>query len=246
MSSTIVGPRTEKTLYNEKRAWIKRPEKGRSDITTFLHSCVAFLLPTVLKPTSSAGGMAGLLAEAERLNLFSAKSIAVPEVLEITDDSIILSDCGPHLRHVLKTTVDQKEVLQLLEKATKNLALLHSMDLVHGRPHLKDMTLNAEENICLLDLEEDPLKVMGLSAAKARDIWLFLSSCAEFCEDPSKDLKALLSLYRKSTNIDVYLELSNIARSGRPFRKMITFFRASNLGRDVFGAYWATKVLETL
>lgn len=246
MLSTIVGPRTEKTLFNEKSAWIKRPEKPRSDITTFLHSCIGVFLPTVLQPTSSAGGMEGLLAEAERLKMFSAKSISVPELLEITDDSIILSDCGPHLRHVLKTMDDQNEVLRLLEKATSNLAMLHSMDLVHGRPHLKDMTLNADGSICLLDLEEDPLEVMGLNAAQARDIWLFLSSCAEFCEDPSKDLKALLSLYQKSTKNDVYLELRNIARSGRPFRKMITFFRASNLGRDVFGAYWATKVLETV
>ena len=231
MPSTIAGPRTEKTLYHEQSAWIKRPEKGRSDITTFLHSCIGFLLPTVLQPTSSAGGMEGLLEEANRLKVFFANSVPVPQVLEITDNHIVLSDCGPHLRHVLKTTGDRKEVLGLLERATSNLAQLHSKDLVHGRPHLKDMTLNAEGNICFLDLEEDPVKVMGLDAAQARDIWLFLSSCAEFCQNPHHELEALLDIYRNSTANNVDLELRKIARSGRPFRKLVkdTSVRLSRL-----------------
>lgn len=246
MHSNVAAPRTERTLYNEKKAWIKRPEKRRSNVVSLLHSCVSPFLPTVLQPTVSQGGMAGLLEEADRLKQFSAKSIVVPEVLDVTNDSIILSDCGPHLRHVLKTTSDKRDVERLLHKATRNLADLHSKDLVHGRPHLKDMTLKDDGSVCLLDLEEDPLKVMGLKAAQARDIWLLLSSCAEFCPNPLEDLKALLSSYRQSASNDIDQELRNIARSGRPFRKIISFFRASNVGRDVFGAYWATLVLETL
>ncbi|MEP0521741.1 MAG: hypothetical protein ABJO09_19110 [Hyphomicrobiales bacterium] len=246
MHSIVEGPRTERTLYNEQSAWIKRPEKQRSDFVSFLHKSVSIFLPTVLKPTLATGGLAGLLEEADRLKNFSAKSVVVPEVLNVSDDSIILSDCGPHLRHVLKTTSDKKEVADLLKRATGNLAEVHAKGLVHGRPHLKDMTLKDDGSVCLLDLEEDPLKVMGLDAARARDIWLLLSSCAEFCDHPLEDLTDLLSLYRNSTTSNIDQELRNIARSGRPFRKIIGFFRASNVGRDVFGAYWATLALETL
>lgn len=108
------------------------------------------------------------------------------------------------------------------------------------------MTLNSDGNVYLLDLEEDPLRVMGPNAAQARDIWLFLSSCAEFCDNPLEDLKALLDSYRNSVGNNIDLELRNIARNGRPFRKIISFFRVNSVGRDVYGAYWATKVLDTL
>lgn len=246
MQPNVVGPRTEMTLYKDQKAWIKRPEKRRSGFVSFLHSCVSHFLPAVLQPTGSKGGMAGLLEEADRLKQFAARSIVVPKLLDVTDDCIILSDCGPHLRHVLKTAANPQDVKNLLEQATTNLAAVHASGLVHGRPHLKDMTLNSDGSVCLLDLEEDPLKVMGPNAAQARDIWLFLSSCAEFCDNPLEDLKALLELYRSFAGNDIDLELRNIARSGRPFRKVINFFRASNVGRDVYGAYWATKVLEIL
>lgn len=246
MHSNVEGPRTERTLYNDENAWIKRPEKRRSDIVSWLHSSISFFLPSVLQPTGSKGGMAGLLEEADRLKNFSALSVVVPEVLTVTNDSIILSDCGPHLRHVLKTTSDKQDVESLLKKATGNLAGLHAKGLVHGRPHLKDMTLKDDGSVCLLDLEEDPLKVMSLEAAQARDIWLLLSSCAEFCDSPLDDLQSLLTLYRDTITNNIDQELRNIARSGRPFRKIISFFRASNVGRDVFGAYWATLTLETL
>lgn len=246
MHSNVAGPRTERTLYNDESAWIKRPEKRRSNVVGLLHSWVGLFLPDVLQPTGSQGGMAALLEEADRLKRFSANSIAVPVVLGVTQDSIILSDCGPHLRHVLKTTSNRQEMDKLLQNVTRNLAQLHAKGFVHGRPHLKDMTLKDDGTVCLLDLEEDPLKVMGLKAAQARDIWLLLSSCAEFCDDPLVDLMALLSLYRQSVSNDIDQELRNIARSGRPFRKIISFFRASNVGRDVFGAYWATLTLEQM
>lgn len=190
--------------------------------------------------------MAALLEEAERLKKFAAKNARVPQVLGIAEGHIVLADCGLPLPHFLKTSNDQTTKHEFLERIVANLSDVHNAGLIHGRPHLKDMMLDEEGLIYLLDLEEDPLKVMNFEEAQARDVWLLLSSCAQFCENPFKDLKDLLALYLGATNNDIRPEIAALARSGRQFRRAVSFFHISNVGRDVFGVFWATKVFETL
>lgn len=245
MSTDTSLPRIEKILFEGKSAWIKRPEAQRSNVFSFLHRCLGFFLPAALQPTGARGGMASLLDEATRLTAFAAASVRVPQVLEVSGDYIILSDCGPQLRSVLRRTDNRDEVRMLLEKAVVNLAGLHARNLTHGRPHLKDMTLY-EDNIYLLDLEEDPLSVMALGHAQARDVWLVLASSTEFCKAPFDDLTTLLALYQKHAKTDIFPQLQALGRDLRVFRRLIGFVRAQNVSRDVTGAYWATKVLEQL
>ncbi|MFT5344072.1 MAG: hypothetical protein ACI9BH_003297, partial [Paracoccaceae bacterium] len=178
-----IAPRIAKTQFEGAPAWIKRPEEQRSNIFSFLHRILSLFLPAALQPTGARGGMSSLRDEAARLKTFKAAAVRVPDVLEITDDHIVLSDCGPQLRGVLQDTTDRQDRQALLEMAVRNLADLHAQGLTHGRPHLKDMTLLGGQ-IYLLDLEEDPLAVMQLGYAQARDIWLVLASSTEYCESP--------------------------------------------------------------
>lgn len=245
MSSDNSAPRISRTVFDGKDAWIKRPEDRRSNVFSFLHWCLGFFLPTALQPTGAQGGMESLQDEAERLTLFAAASIKVPIVLEMSSDHIVLSDCGHQLRDILAATANNDEKHDLLERAVRNLAALHVAGLTHGRPHLKDMTLAEDGEIYLLDLEEDPLSVMGLAEAQTRDIWLFLASCAEFCPDTFDDLTALLSVYQNAMPHDIRRDARALGRKLRPIRKLVDFARASNTSRDVFGAYWAIKVLES-
>ncbi|MBL4767998.1 MAG: hypothetical protein JKY94_09835 [Rhodobacteraceae bacterium] len=245
MSSDKTAPRIAKTQFEGTAAWIKRPEKQRSNIYSFLHWGLSFFLPSALQPTGAHGGMPSLLDEATRLRAFRAASVRVPDVLEVTDKHIVLSDCGPQLLGILRETTDRHSRQKLLEKAMRNLADLHVQGLTHGRPHLKDMTL-LEGNIFLLDLEENPLAVMSLGAAQARDVWLLLASSTEFCEVPVKELTALLSMYQSHSKTDINQELQALGRDLRVFRRIIGLVRAQKSSRDVSGAYWATKVLEAL
>lgn len=245
MPSGDAGPRIERTLFEGRDAWIKRPEKPRSNGFSFLHSCLGFFLPDALQPTGSQGGMQGLLDEADRLKTFAAASVRVPSVLEVTDDYIVLSDCGTQLRQILHEASDAKDVQKWLRQAVVNLADLHAKGLVHGRPHLKDMTVFGDD-IYLLDLEEDPVNVMPLQDAQARDIWLLLSSCAEFCTNVFEDLSELLSLYQNTATHDCLPAMKALGQSLRPFGRIIGGLRASTISRDVFGAYWAIKVFEDL
>ena len=250
MASKTHPRRIEKTVFDGKPAWIKRPEEPRSGIFTFVHKGLSHFLPAALQPTGSGGGLAGLLQESARLRAFSAVSVRVPEVLEITDDHIILSDCGFQLREMLRQSDNKADKQRLLAKAMANLAELHSHGFAHGRPHLKDMTL-FEDEIFLLDLEEDPISVMDLNYAQARDVWLLLASSNEFCTNPSStepstELGALLAVYLSHSTTDIRDEMRDLGRDLRKFRKIIGFFRAQNASFDVSGSYWATKVFEAI
>jgi tRNA A-37 threonylcarbamoyl transferase component Bud32 len=245
MSSETTAPRIEQIQFEGKPAWIKRPEAQRSNFYSSLHKGFRYFLPAALQPTGAQGGMSSLLQEAARLKAFAALSVRVPQVYEIADEHIVLSDCGLQLRHILQHSDDVPYKWQLLEKAMTNLAELHGHGLAHGRPHLKDMTVLAD-HIYLLDLEEDPVAVMDLKYAQARDVWLLLASSNEFCMAPLQELDTLLAVYQDHSKTDIRNEMRDLGRDLRKFRKMIGLFKAQSASLDVSGSYWATKVFEAI
>lgn len=251
MSAPTQVLRIERIELNERSAWRKRPEATRSSIFTTVHHIFSAVLPLALRPTTAAGGIGSLHAEAARLRRFAEAGVCVPEVLEETDTFITLSDCGPQLRGVLRETTDFEDRLKLLEQAMRTLAQLHNKGLAHGRPYLKDMTLketaeNLPSQIYLLDLEEDPTAIMKVESAQARDVWLLLSSCAEFCADPKVILPDLLAIYQRECTSDLKEALRMLGRGLRPFRRFIGAVRATNISDDVRGSFWAIRVLEAI
>ena len=251
MIASPKGPRIERIELNGHFAWRKYPEVTRTNKFAVMHRMLKSILPPALQPTNAPGGIESLHAEVERLQLFADSGICVPEVLENTNCYITLADCGPQLRGVLRKKMSCDMRVGLLKQAVRTVALLHTKGLAHGRPHLKDMTLKetAETTsgiIYLLDLEEDPTTIMGIKNAQARDVWLLLSSCAEFCDRPKTDLHELLSVYQNESTADHTSALRELGRNLRPFRRFIGAVRATNISDDVRGPYWATRVLETL
>ena len=83
---------------------------------------------------------------------------------------------------------------------------------------------------------------MTLEDAQARDVWLLLSSCTEFCEEPFKDLNHLLDIYFSECQGDISVNLSAL----RPYRRIISVLRVKDVSKDVTGAYWSVRVLEDL
>ena len=239
--------RTERTIFENQSAWIKRPEPARGSMYVPLHQLLRVVLPTALHPTNSTGGMAGLRREAERLQEFFAAGLPVPEVLCVGEDQIILSDCGKSLRVHMENLTDQSALPDLITRALDLLTDIHVAGLAHGRPHLKDYLIEPETGaLSILDFEEDPTATMSLADAQARDFWLFLGAVCEFHEAPEAVLRGLIEQYSQKAPDDTKQALKKLAKALRPFRRLIGFLRAERLGRDVHGTYWATRVLETV
>ncbi|GHA54860.1 hypothetical protein GCM10008927_20850 [Amylibacter ulvae] len=239
-----LAPRIEKTTFNGQSAWIKRAEQHRESRFVFLHRVLGKLLPAALQPTNAAGGFEAILSEAKRLTEMAQAGIPVPVVLHQGSDHVVLSDCGRQLRAVLRETHDPDTRQSLINSAIVGLANIHNADLAHGRPHLKDMAVSEDGVISFLDLEENPTNVMSIADAQARDIWLFLGSATEFMTLISDDLLELFELYRATAHRDHSDNFRNIAKSLRPYRRIISLFRAKNISKDVTGAFYATRVME--
>lgn len=246
MTQSAPLPRVERITFNESPAWIKRPEETRSSGFVTLHKVLEYILPAVLHRTGAVGGMSAIRAEAGRIEVFELAGLPVPKVLELTDEHLVLSNVGEQLRGVLKRTVEPAERYALLELAMLGLRDIHKAKLCHGRPFLKDMTLNADGRVYFLDFEEDPCAKMSLQDAQARDVWLLLASCAEFCPSPLEELMTLLACYRGQGGSEIDSNLEALGKALRPYRRLIGALRVQNVSQDVTGAYWSIKALELL
>ena len=236
--------RIEKTTFRGAPAWIKYPEDQPSNVFALLHKAVSWISPAVLRPAQSSFGIAGLAGEAERLQTLRAANLPVPEVLEMSEGRLVLSHEGTQLRMFLKGSRDPDLIAQLLRATLLGLHKIHQSGFCHGRPSLKDIVINEQHDLCFLDLEEDPCAIMSLPDAQARDVWLLLASCAEFCPDAERDLTDLLNHYRSQGGVSIDRALLHLARAVKPYQLIIDILRLRNRGRDIKAAYWAMKTLD--
>ncbi|MCW1952430.1 MAG: hypothetical protein KIH44_013805 [Octadecabacter sp.] len=237
-------PRVERVRFDGQDAWCKRPEAARSSIFTSLHRILDRVLPKVMRSTNAVGGIDALHGEAKRLRVFDVKGLPVPKVLQETEEHLVLSDCGAQLRGHMRVSSDAAEKTRLIAQALEVLVSIHQAGLAHGRPFLKDMTLSNEGAIYVLDLEEDPIARMPLADAQARDVYLFLLSCAEFQDDPKQGLKRVLGTYLTNAPKEVAPRLIALCNSLRVLRWIIRGTGATLFTHDAHGAYWAARVLE--
>ncbi|MGB0844308.1 MAG: hypothetical protein ACPGVN_06160 [Alphaproteobacteria bacterium] len=236
--------RVERISFEQQIAWKKRPEAARTVIYSRLHKLLAFVLPTMFKPTNSRSGLAVLKFETKKLEQFAKASVNVPKLLEIGGDYIILAHTGTTLSKLYSQAESEEAKAALLTGGCLILADLHNKGLVHGRPHLKDMTQDDQGEIYFIDLEEDPEQVMSLKQAQARDIWLFLLSIQRITGCFQQDLSHCLQQYLSHLDINLKPELASICNTLKPFGWIIKLIGPQRFGRDLTSAYWATKALE--
>ena len=222
--------------------WVKRADAPKKRIWHRLQSVIALSLRTgILRPTAGPGGAAALHAEAQRLRAFAAAGLPVPDILAEEDTLLILSDIGPAVAELLRADPDPVRRYSLMEHAALALAALHTGGRAHGRPYLRDMTW-ADGKIGFLDLEEDPLSVMPLHQAQARDVWIFLCAAARHTDDDG--LEALFRAYTRRHRDPAQAEsLRGLIRLLHPLAGLVRRWGWNRAGRDVRQAVCATQCL---
>jgi len=163
----------QSVTIERQKFWVKKARKSKTKRSHILQKCVAFVIPLkILKPTVSKGGSTAIVKEGERLKRFKKAGICVPPVVYCDETALITLDAGI----ILQDALNGENSDYLLLQATKSLASLHSKNLYHGRPYMKDFIYNHTTNeIGFLDLEEDPLNAMNPAQAQARDVFLFFA-----------------------------------------------------------------------
>lgn len=141
------------------------------------------------------------------LDAFFARGASVPEIVARDDQRIILPDQGLAVHHLQR---DGRATTSVLAKVGAALADLHSRDLAHGRPSLRDICWDGTR-ITFLDLEAGARLQAG-PKQKARDLFLLLNSAILIDTDSPKVARQLLDAYLAHGESSVWCATLSLAR----------------------------------
>jgi len=168
-----------------RRVWIKRYDIEPLAWAKRLHALVSpALFPAFLRSSFPAVGAAGVTRECGKIAAFRAAGFQTPQIIHVSGAMLILSDVSPTLTAEL-ARVDAPERQILLLKAFGTLGRVHQGGLAHGRPHLRDISIQNGE-ICFFDFEKAPEAVMPLPFAQARDLWLLMLPVVAIEKNPDE------------------------------------------------------------
>lgn len=149
--------------------------------------------------------------EFEMIQRLAGLGVRVPGVLQRGQTQLLLSDLGPTLGMLCKREADRERRSELLKRGFDALLDLHVSGGYVSQAVARNLTLD-EHGVGFIDLEEDPLQMMPLAAAQARDALLWVQSTARFLADDSTQYALLLQAYLEAERDEVRAEILKTAR----------------------------------
>ncbi|MCX7553136.1 hypothetical protein OS175_04545 [Marinicella sp. S1101] len=177
----VVKIKTQANAY-----WLKKAAPARG---LFRYHALNFFsrllrLP-LLKAVPQPGGAAAVINEAARLKALADAGVPVPKIIAEDREWLLVESMGESIVKTLKSQTTQKPTRQKLFAQC-----LAAINDVHQKGHylsqcfVRNMVLDREANqVVFIDFEDDPLTVMSLAQAQARDLLLFVDSTARFFTD---------------------------------------------------------------
>jgi tRNA A-37 threonylcarbamoyl transferase component Bud32 len=183
----------ERIQVEGRPAWRKRYADDRRAWALRAMSAVARLLrqPPLRPPPRHDARMMRAI-EARRLRQLQALGVRAPRVLGEGPDWLLLSDLGPTLSSRLRAAGGDAVLIDaLVRDAVAAIAAAHGRDAYFGQPLPRNLAVEGGR-VGFLDFEEDPLEVMSLVQAQARDWLLFAYGVAPYYDDRPQALAELL------------------------------------------------------
>jgi tRNA A-37 threonylcarbamoyl transferase component Bud32 len=220
------------TQTNAQRVWHKRYEDERSSLLRLLQCTAASALSLEwLRPTC-VGSAAQLAATEKRfIQRLQSRSVRAPQIVSESENSLTLGDLGPTLSALCKNESDPARRLHYIKNALQAISEVHQKDLCLNQSFARNICIENGE-VGFIDFECDPLEVMSLSVAQARDIIYFVYSTARFVED---DADVYQSFLEKIIN-DESLEVKKVLESA--FIKLKKIAWLVSLLDKKFSAFW--------
>src|SRR5690606_1362782 len=180
-----------------RQAWGKRYQDDgrirRRRGLRALDSVARRLGMAALRPPPHRGGRQALAVEARRLRTLGQQGVPVPEVLSVDGDTLWRSDMGRTLASQLREAGGDAGAIDALAGAAASaIADAHRRGAYLGQPLPRNMTFG-ENGIGFLDFEEDPLEVMSLEQAQARDWVMFAFGMARYYDRRPDALADIIS-----------------------------------------------------
>jgi hypothetical protein len=194
-------PRIEATTFDGAPAWRKRYGAEEHEFRLVALRMVArrFGLTPLLAPPTLAGE-AARRTEQGMIERLAALGVRVPRVLAAGPVELLLSHLGENLSGLCKRETDVAARTALLRRGFDALRDLHARGACVSQAFARNLTVS-DDGIGFIDLEQDPLTVMPLVSAQARDLLFFVHSTARFLPPPAYRLLLADSLRNEATAV---------------------------------------------
>jgi tRNA A-37 threonylcarbamoyl transferase component Bud32 len=220
------------THSNAQRVWHKRYEDERSSLLRLLQCAAASALSLEwLRPTCVASALQLTATEKRFIQRLQSRSVRAPQIVSESENSLTLGDLGPTLSALCKNESDPARRLHYIKNALQAISEVHQKDLCLNQSFARNICIENGE-VGFIDFECDPLEVMSLSAAQARDIIYFVYSTARFVEDDAVVYESMLQKAISSENLEVKKVLE------AAFKKLSVMAGFVRLFDKKFSAFW--------
>lgn len=167
-----------------QRYWLKKSAPNRGFWRYQALNLLSLLsrLP-LLKAVPQQGGRVALNTEIRRIKQLSKAGIEVPKLVAQAADWLLLQDLGNSAVVFFKdSTIAESQKQSLLHACLQTMRSLHNEQLYLSQAFVRNMVVIKQQpwHIGFIDFEDDPLEVMDLAQAQARDLLLFVDSVARF------------------------------------------------------------------
>ncbi|TDR23603.1 lipopolysaccharide kinase InaA family protein [Marinicella litoralis] len=175
--------RVEKISTDQGIFWLKKTAPARGVFRYHALNLFSWLMRLpLLKAVPQPGGKQAIANEVHRIQQLTKAGVNVAELLAHDDDWLLLKDGGQSIVKIMKQENTQQAVKQkLLQTCLNAIKQLHQKNLYLSQGFIRNMLLNeSTQTVTFIDFEDDPLEVMGIAHAQARDLLLLVNSTARF------------------------------------------------------------------
>lgn len=206
----------------------QRPRRGPFRFA-LLAGLARWMNSPLLRPVPQRGGAAAQATEVRRLRALSAAGVRVPAVLHESADHVVLQFLGGHGLHELFGR-DAAQALPAFVRGLQALADVHARGQCLSQAFARNM-LWCEGSVWMIDFEDDPLEVMPLAQAQARDWLAYLFSAVSAIDAPRAALMAHWQQAQQATGPEVRQLVRTAAQRAGWLRRLPA--RRKPWGRDV-------------
>ncbi len=162
--------------WDGKKYWLKKSTLHKFYYLEWLGREIgAITIPiTFLKPTPY-GDKKPLDIEKERLLECEQLNVRCPRLMEYDKDWLVTTDGGVSSEEFI-IGLPENQKLKFILKLFKTILNNQKEGFYHGRYYLRDLLISSKGEISVFDFEENPLLIMNVEEAKAREIFHFIVS----------------------------------------------------------------------
>lgn len=217
-------PRIRREQRGDHVVWIKcYSDSGRRKRMALLRRLARGLGANALLAPIPLSAEAACATERSMIGRLQALGVRVPTIVEFGERMLVLSDLGPTLASCCREAKTTGEVATLVTAGFAALADLHRRGGYLSQAFARNLTFS-QGLVGFIDLEEDPVPMMSLVAAQARDTLFYVHSTARFLAGDRGCFQRLLDDHLQHESAQVRAEvfssarrLSWLSRLTRPF-----------------------------